>query len=78
MYFSLTLLCAGVSSRAPPPTSPLITTSANQPTTSHLSWRSILETWVAPAAGAGERAEAGEAAEQGAAGQHAGEDAPKR
>lgn len=54
------------------------TTSANQPMTSHLSWRSILETWVALAAGGGEHAEAGEAAEQEAAGQHAGEDGLKR
>lgn len=57
---------------------PPTTTSANQPMTSHLSWRSISETWVALGAGAGERAGAGEAAAQEAAGQHAGEDALKR
>lgn len=40
---------------------PVTTTFANQPTTSHLSWRSTLETWAAPVAGAGELAEAEEA-----------------
>lgn len=55
-----------------------ITTSANQPMTSHLSWRLILETWVALAAGAVDRVEAGGAVEPEAAGRHVGEDGPKR
>lgn len=61
--------------------SPPTTTSANQPTTSHPSWRSISETWAALAAGVGELAEAGEAAAVAAGeapGRHAGEDGPKR
>lgn len=62
----------------PTPTSPVTTTSANQPTTSHLSWRSTLETWAAPAAGVGELAEAGAGAVGEAPGRHAGEDGPKR
>lgn len=60
--------------------SPLTTTSANQPTTSHPSWRSTSETSAALAAGVGELAEAEEAVAVAgeAQGRHAGEDGPKR
>ena len=65
---------------------PVTTTFANQPTTSHLSWRSTLETWAAPVVDAGELAEAEEAvaaavavaAAGWAAERHAGEDGLKR
>lgn len=58
--------------------SPVTTTSANQPMTSLPNWRSILETWVAQAAGVVELVGAGEDAAGEAAGRHAGEDGPKR
>lgn len=55
-----------------------ITTSANRPTTSHLSWRSTSETWAAPAVGAGALVGAGEAAGEEAAGRRVAEGALKR